>query len=182
MRISFFQPVSLVALITVAACSPDSSNPLAPDLAVRASVNHPVDRPLQGTCSTSIEFSEIVFLPPPNDDVLVSENVHHEGTCILALLGKSRFVSDLTVDFTVFPARTTGQSTLTTANGDLLTGTESADVSPPDDDGIFEFLGTWTFSGGTGRFANATGYADFTGNGDLNDLTTQRSLNGRLSY
>src|SRR5437868_4566982 len=116
MRGPFFQPLSLVTLMAVAACSPDSSNPVAPDLTVRASVNHPVDRPLQGNCNTVMEFSNIVFLPPPNDDVLVSENVHHEGTCILALLGKSRFVSDVTVDFTVFPARTTGQSTLTTPN------------------------------------------------------------------
>ena len=182
MRIPILQSLSLLSFIVVAACSSDSPDLVAPDLAVRATVNHPIDRPLQGKCNTVMEFSDMVFLPPPNDDVLVSEHVHHEGTCIFSLIGKSRLVKDETVDFTVFPVRANAELTLTTAAGDHLTGSERADVWPPNDDSIFEFVGTWTFIGGTGRFANATGYADFTGNGSLDDLTTQRSLNGRLSY
>jgi len=62
-----------------------------------------------------------------------------------------------------------GVGTMTAANGDELMFTISGEVLPSDKPGFdFEFFDTFVFSGGTGRFTNASGsgetssFVDFT--------------------
>src|SRR5205823_7288263 len=51
-----------------------------------------------------------------------------------------------------------GQFVFTAADGDLLVGSYYGDLVPADNTGVlFEVQGHWVISGGTGRFANATG-------------------------
>jgi hypothetical protein len=60
------------------------------------------------------------------------------------------------------PAFTDGLFTLTAANGDQLLGTYSGDFVPLDPP-LFSIDGQFTFTGGTGRFAGATGGGDASG-------------------
>jgi hypothetical protein len=175
---------SLLLPMVVGACGTESVDPFAPqpDPSARASAGAVVERPLTGNCRTVYQFVDFEFLPPPQQDVLARATIHHDGTCLLAHLGKTALTKDEVIDFTVFPAHVEGQLTLAAANGDQLSGMESSDVQPPDDSGAFSFVGRWTFIGGTGRFRDASGAAPFTGTGSTNDNTTTRSLSGRLSY
>ncbi len=70
--------------------------------------------------------------------------------------------------------------TLTAANGDTLTIT-SLDVACPAAPGTFDGTGHWTVTGGTGRFANATGAGSFVGTVDFGTGTFTITLNGDLA-
>jgi len=61
---------------------------------------------------------------------------------------------------------TDGTFIKTAANGDLIFGTYSGSstvIQPPAPIGIFSVTGTLSFTGGTGRFAGATGTATMNG-------------------
>ena len=63
-----------------------------------------------------------------------------------------------------------GQFVFTAADGDLLVGSYYGDLVPADNTGVlFEVQGHWVISGGTGRFANATGSG--LASGPLNSST-----------
>lgn len=63
---------------------------------------------------------------------------------------------------------TRGQVTFTAANGDQLAGTYGPGaLIPGDRPGVFTFENPTVFTGGTGRFAGATGQARATGSVDL---------------
>jgi hypothetical protein len=184
MRDQSWSVFALPLALVMSACGTESVDPIGsrPDFSAYASASAIVERPLTGNCQTVYEFVDFEFLPPPQEDVPARGTIHHTGTCLLAHLGATALTKDEVIDFTVFPAHVEGQLTLTAANGDQLSGRESSDVRPPDDSGVFEAVGRWTFAGGTGRFEDASGTALFTAAGSVNDNTTTRVLNGRLSY
>jgi hypothetical protein len=70
--------------------------------------------------------------------------------------------------------------TLTAANGDTLTIT-SLDVACPVGPGAFEGSGHWTVTGGTGRFADATGAGTFVGSLDLGAGSFTITLKGTVA-
>ena len=112
--------------------------------------------PIKGEFTTEFSFTS----PPPVASLTLS------GTGRASHLGKATcFSGNEVVDFTQQPLPTmTGTLTLTAANGDTLTGEMDA-FAIPAQDGSITFLGTLTFTGGTGRFAHATGTAEFGGTG-----------------
>jgi hypothetical protein len=69
--------------------------------------------------------------------------------------------------------------TLTDNDGDTLTVT-SQDVSCPIGTGRYHGTGGWSVTGGTGRFANATGTGSLDGYADFNSGTFTISLTGAL--
>jgi len=86
---------------------------------------------------------------------------------------------------------TDGSFLKTTANGDQLSGTyfgQATVVQPPAPVGIFAVNGSLTFTGGTGRFANASGTVTMTGRQtadfSLQPVVTETSLRmeGTISY
>ena len=112
--------------------------------------------PIKGEFITQFKFSS----PPPvaHLTLLGSGQVSHLGkaTC---------FSGNEVVDFTQQPLPTlTSTLELTAANGDKLVGEMDA-LAIPQVDGSITFFGTLTFTGGTGRFARATGTAEFGGAG-----------------
>ena len=127
--------------------------------------------PIKGTFATEFTFSS----PPPIASLTLS------GSGWASHLGKATCSSDNeVVDFTQQPLPTmTGTLTLTAANGDTLTGEMDA-VAIPAPDGSITFFGTLTFTGGTGRFANAKGTAEFGGTGTPN--TTSSGGTGWFSF
>jgi hypothetical protein len=163
-------------------CANDPTGPVAdrPSTAITAAAP---SRVISGRCNTSYEVSNQVFLPPPNEDVLVSLTATHTGTCLIAHLGRTTLANVETVVFDESGVHLSGNAvTFTAANGDQLRASETADLGAFDAEGGFTATGTWTFSGGTGRFAGASGRVDFIGSGSVVTSTTERSLKGWISY
>jgi hypothetical protein len=129
-------------------------------------------RPMGGSCETTF-----VFTGPTT--------AHYEGSCSLLHLGLTHVVAAQAVTFNADGTlHIVDVAIYTSANGDALVGyfdgvgtfTSSTEVS---------FVGTETYNGGTGRFADASGNAVITGvamftspNGGIGEYTGK----GFLSY
>ena len=72
------------------------------------------------------------------------------------------------------------QDTFTAANGDKLTTAITMQLCPIAP-GIYHGIGTYVVTGGTGRFANATGSGVFDGTGNFNTGTIICALTGTIS-
>jgi hypothetical protein len=166
---------ALVTLL-VAGCGPADVSTLAPRSAltsaapfrsqgVKASV------PISGSCS-------LTFAPPPIPIPPVFEQVD-TGTCSFTHLGESTMYG--VQEINLVAGTQAGTRTFTAANGDLLRGTH-AGTSRPAGPGLVSFSARFTITGGTGRFANATGYLDAQGVANLIARTTQSSFEGEIVY
>lgn len=80
--------------------------------------------------------------------------VHIEGAGTASHLGRFVFDSTHVVNFIDFTGR--GTASLTAADGDRLTG-ELSGKAEPRDNGVFYIVEKITITGGTGRFAGASG-------------------------
>ena len=69
-----------------------------------------------------------------------------------------------------------------TDDGDRITLTITDESCPiPNSPGVYHGVGTYVVTGGTGRFANATGQGTFDGHGDFNLGKFAFTLNGTIS-
>ena len=107
------------------------------------------------------------------------------GTGIASHLGRSTNVNHITV---TGPATSCSGGfaninveTLTAANGDTLELRGPHDVGCPTRPGVVHGTGDWTVTGGTGRFAGATGQGTFVGGADFNKGTFSFQLSGTIS-
>lgn len=162
--------------ITLAACVGDS--PTAPASKGSAAPRYsraeaPADRsrPIQGRCQSTFSAP-----PVPPTPVFQQTDI---GVCQISHLGKTRVVSVLTINF--LAGTQTGQRIFTAANGDRLYASNvgtSALIGPA----RIGFSATLTFTGGTGRFENASGQATATGEANLATRTTSSSFIGSIAY
>ena len=81
-----------------------------------------------------------------------------------------------TVDFAALAGRD-GVFTLTAANGDTVHGTYSGSILP----GLTGYLVSGPITGGTGRFAGATGTVVFRGTFDPTTFTGSDEITGSIS-
>lgn len=72
----------------------------------------------------------------------------------------------------------TGALTLTAANGDRLFVSYSATTPPPDASGAIHPAGTFTITGGTGRFTDASGGGVLAANANVASPATTATLVG----
>jgi len=106
------------------------------------------------------------------------------GTGTASHLGRSTNVNHITVSG---PANCPGGfaniniETLTAANGDTLVLTGDHDQGCPTGPNAVHGTGDWTVTGGTGRFARATGQGTFDGVADFNRGTFSFQLTGTIS-
>lgn len=143
--VSLLRAGSLATALLLLACSADSSpSPLAP---TASSQYARIAVPFTGTRET-IQTS---FAPLGPTTVLLRA----EGTGTATHLGHYTEVSDLTLDL----ATLTGieHVSLTAANGDVLMVTAEVQATPNADGVTVAVLESATITGGTGRFAGATG-------------------------
>jgi hypothetical protein len=158
--------LSLVVLSLAGCVQLDS--PLAPPKTVAAfapATANLVTRPWEGRCEgTGVFRSDFVTL-----DIT--------GTCHLSHLGLTTIVGVETVG-----AVLNAVHTFTAANGDLLyTTTTGYAVLKPDFTGV-NFFNTETVTGGTGRFANASGSATRNGSSNFSDGSGTWEIVGTLTY
>jgi hypothetical protein len=115
--------------------------------------------------------------------------VDSHGVGLATHLGKSTDVNTAgTVDFSTSPCATvfTPLATLIAANGDTITTTLSGFGCPTSTFGLDTLSGTFTITGGTGRFAGATGGGTLFGLSQIDTscfcrATTTLSFNGKVS-
>jgi hypothetical protein len=93
--------------------------------------------------------------------------VDREGTGTATYLGK--FTEHITLQVNIPTGHATGVATFTAANGDTLTATVDGQGTPTTTPGVVSIVEAYTITGGTGRFADATG--SFTLESTLNQTT-----------
>ena len=134
-----------------------------------ASAEPPNGVPIQGEFVSTFQFI-------PNPDGSFSAPV--DGSGQLAHLGATIIDIEQTVVFQPDgTAVTQSTSVYTSANGDELwmAGSGAGEMTP---DGVVRFTGTDTIVGGTGRFADATGWADYEGFANLATLEGGFTITG----
>ena len=148
--------LTVLLSLALAACADDNTTtgprPGSAELTVARTQNKSAE-PLSGTC-VSEDAQPPVFTPPFSLDQVIT------GTCQFSHLGRTNM--RLLQHVSLATGAASGAVTFTAANGDALTVTEStssADIGPMRK----SFTGTAVITGGTGRFANATGRLDLAG-------------------
>jgi hypothetical protein len=131
-----------------------------------------VERTIKGSCTTT-------FPPAPWPLPAVLEQTD-TGTCQLSHLGRSDIFSIKEIHFATGTQITT-QLRITAANGDVLTGT-GIGANQPAGPGLVGFTAVMTISGGTGRFAGASGSLDVSGVANLMTNTASLEMEGRVTY
>jgi hypothetical protein len=104
---------------------------------------------------------ETVAVAPP------TLSVTRDGTGTATHLG--RFTEHITLQVNIPTSHAIGLATFTAANGDTLTATVSGQATPTTTPGVVSIVEVYTITGGTGRFADATG--TFTLRSTLNQST-----------
>lgn len=125
---------------------------------------------------------QATFAPTPLPGVFA---VTTSGSGHASHLGKVTVSSTETLDFVTSPGSVVlhdGLLVMTAANGDQLYWSYEGTGSPPDESGESALAGTFVITGGTGRFADATGGGAFEGTG--NAVTGMASLSyvGSIAY
>ncbi|CAN5266375.1 hypothetical protein BH23GEM2_BH23GEM2_22560 [soil metagenome] len=127
--------------------------------------------PFRGSCDLDIQPAE-----PLGPGVIRQVDV---GRCQLAHLGRSILISDKVIN--LMAGTQTTDVAITAANGDILYGSGSGtnSVIAP---GRVAFRVELTFTGGTGRFAGASGEAISEGEADLASGSSKLTMTGWLMY
>jgi hypothetical protein len=187
--------VSLTSCADRSLLAPTDDAALLQSEAVRSSSN-PVERPIKADCTTTFTFIDpgsagqcAVFQQVPSAIIAIG------GRCETAHLGRAEIDA---VQQLVFQLSATGQpvivggqpvviqlrncTTQTAANGDELDHTTIGDVMPGAGPAQVAFSGTMAFVGGTGRFAAASGSAEFSGTASLATNSGAFSFQGTVVY
>ena len=169
-----FHSVVLLAL-TLAGCGQaPSAIADAPSLA-RSAEHGTTRRPISGSCE--LTFSPAPpSVPAPPPGILRQVDV---GTCQISHLGRSDYRGLLDIDFAA--GTQTGSRTFTAANGDQLHSTVVG-TSAPSGPTTRSISATFTFTGGTGRFAGARGEAKASATANLATSSTSVVFEGWIEY
>jgi hypothetical protein len=136
--------------------------------------HHKKTVPLKGEFVTSVSV-----IVPPSPGVL--EQIRVTGTGSGTPFGKATFESNIKVDITVSPEITSGTDTITAENGDQIFSTISGYVPGPDANGNYQVFNTHTITGGSGKYAGATGTYKVTSKGNIKSFTGTATLDGMIT-
>jgi hypothetical protein len=174
---TILRPLALAALSAVTGCADTPTATLRPAHfhGARAALST-VERPWTGGCEVEHAITGFDVATGQPTTFLVT------GTCELAHLGRTTVV---TVETGSVGGSFIGTSTYTAANGDQLSATVSGISGGLQQDGSLTSSGTVTVTGGTGRFAGASGTADYFDTAHITGPTTAAgvyTLDGGLAY
>ena len=102
------------------------------------------ETPFKGTVN-AVETGTVVF---------PTRFLDREGTGTATYLG--RYTEHITMQINLLTSHSIGDATFTAANGDTLTATVEGQATPASP-GVLSIIEVYTITGGTGRFADATG-------------------------
>ncbi len=137
--------------------------------------HHKKTVPLKGEFVTSV-----LLIVPPSPGVL--EQIRVTGTGSGMPFGKATFESNIKVDITASPEITSGTDTITAENGDQIFSTISGYIPGPDANGNIQVFNTHTITGGSGKYAGATGTYKVTSKGNIKSPTGTATLDGMITY
>jgi hypothetical protein len=109
-------------------------------------------------------------------------SIPSQGVGVVSHLGRSTYSCEQTADFTTTPPSITGKNEITAANGDKLFATHTYIAAIPDAQGNTTFSGEFIFTGGTGKFAGASGSGTVTGSANIPTGKGQASFRGMIEY
>lgn len=134
---------------------------LAPQIeAARATYTDAASKHLGARLFIAIDRTEVTLVPPfPPPHVNLEIDYFGVGT----LIGRHTGFSPLTQDITVFPFVQWGEMTFFSSNNDELVCDFTGTSVPTETEGEVVFDGDITFTGGTGRFAGASGTGHYHG-------------------
>ena len=136
------------------------------------------ERPFAGSCT----FVSTVLPPAPGQPPNVVR-IQQDEVCHLTHLGLTTAITEEILTFTATGATVVVTATYTAANGDQLFTIFNGTAGPPDQNGVVQFSGTETVTGGTGRFADASGSFSVVGSVTPATLTGEHEfVSGTLSY
>jgi hypothetical protein len=136
-------------------------------------------RPAGGTCTLA---SRPEVLPPLAGQPANVVRRRTEWVCQLQHLGRTTATASETGTAMAGGSSVTGTATFSAANGDQLVTTFGGMATFPDQNGVVTFNGTDTVTGGTGRFAGASGSFARATRVNVFLGTGQFVLDGELSY
>ncbi len=137
--------------------------------------HHKKTVPLKGEFVTNL-----TLIVPASPGVL--EQIRVTGTGSGTPFGKATYESDVKVDITASPEITSGTDTITAENGDQIFSTISGYIPGPDANGNVQVFNTHTITGGSGKYAGATGTYKVTSKGNIESLTGTATLDGMITY
>jgi hypothetical protein len=115
------------------------------------------ETPFKGTVN-AVETSQVVF---------PIASVTRDGGGTATYLGK--YTEHITMQINIPTRHGIGAATFTAANGDTLTATVDGQATLTSTPGVLSIVEVYTITGGTGRFADATG--SFTLESTVNQTT-----------
>jgi hypothetical protein len=167
-RIAFLAPVLILAL---AACNAESPSGPAADVSTAQFSQAEAELPFRAECNAQIQPPTVV-----SPGVIAQTD---SGDCQASHLGKTTIVSEKVINLAA--GTQTIQLAFTAANGDVLraTGTGTNVMVAP---GIVNFTADMTFTGGTGRFATASGRATIRGQANIAEARSAMKMDGFIKY
>jgi hypothetical protein len=103
------------------------------------------ERPFKGTVDAVEEGTVVGTI----------RSITREGGGNATHLGK--YTEHITMQINLTTRHAIGAATFTAANGDTLTATDEGQATPTATPGVLSIVEVYTITGGTGRFADATG-------------------------
>jgi hypothetical protein len=157
MRYSLLPLTALLACAFALACTDAPTFPSADQTAGAAGGTFAVapERPFGGSCM----FANTLLPPEPGQPSNVLR-FHQDEVCHLTHLGLTTGSNEETATLTPTGSVFVVTVTYTAANGDQLFTTQNGTGTLPEN-GSIHFTGTETVTGGTGRFADASGSFSF---------------------
>lgn len=141
---------------------------------------HKEDNHHKNTVPLKGEFvASVTVIVPPSPGVL--EQIRVSGNGSGTPFGKATVEENLKVDVTASPEITKGTENITAENGDQIFSTVSGYVSAPDAKGNYQVFNTSTITGGTGKYAGATGTYKETYTGNIAAPTSTAVFDGMIT-
>ena len=146
---------------------------LVATVGVASGATQGTDRPYHDKGSATLDLSDL-------------SNITIDGTRIATHLGESTWhASNVGLDLSRLGEGLVGvtyDDTITAANGDTVTTTAVATIDINTLPAPLVFSAVETITGGTGRFAGASGHIDVTGSVDINTQILTFTSTGSISY
>jgi hypothetical protein len=164
---------------TAPTSGPNLGSVVSGDLAVRSELVRSGIAAVEEVAFKGRLEGTFTFVPDPPPSTFAS--VHLDAAGVATHVGRFTLESPHRVDLSTVPVRGAGTFALTAANGDRVTGRSEGLGTPTENPDVYTIVETFTVTGGTGRFAGASGSFTSERMVNLATLVTTGSFEGTIS-